>query len=60
MHTKYSGFTVTDRFHAWSIDERDPFSSCPPFAGATLGCYNVTSPQFTVDLHEMGCNDGVQ
>ena len=24
--------------------------SFPPFAGATLGCYNVTNPQFTPDL----------
>ena len=27
-----------------------PLSSFPPFAGATLGCYNVTNPQFSVDL----------
>ena len=28
----------------------NPLSSFPPFAGATLGCYNVTNPQFTLDL----------
>ena len=28
----------------------NPLSSLPPFAGATLGCYNVTNPQFTLDL----------
>ena len=32
------------RFHA------NPLSSFSPFAGATLGCYNVTNPQFTLDL----------
>ena len=28
----------------------NPLSSFPLFAGATLGCYNVTNPQFTLDL----------
>ena len=28
----------------------NPLCSFPPFAGATLGCYNVTIPQFSVDL----------
>ena len=28
----------------------NPLGSFPPFAGATLGCYNVTNPQFTLDL----------
>ena len=28
----------------------NPLSLFPPFAGATLGCYNVTIPQFSVDL----------
>ena len=28
----------------------NPFSSFPPFVGATLGCYNVTNSQFYVDL----------
>ena len=28
----------------------NPLSSFPPFAGATLGCYNVTIPQFSVEV----------
>ena len=28
----------------------NPLSSFPPFAGATLGCFNVPNPQFTLDL----------
>ena len=28
----------------------NPFSSFPTFAGAALGCYNVTNPHFSVDL----------
>ena len=28
----------------------NPLSSFPLFTGATLGCYNVTNPQFSVDL----------